>query len=259
MYVASLGPANEHFDAEQWRVRVSSVLGASHERRGAPCQDAYCARANGRRCVAVVADGAGSAPHGGDGAALAARSIVDTLADLHVTLSSCTILDALANARAALQVQSNAAADKLRSFATTIVGVALQGTRGVFFHLGDGLAMGFCGSAPSRVQALSRGTASEFANVSSFLTDPDWRESVVFTPLWSVDAVMLMSDGIAPFAIDTKGSPKPAFHDPILSFLAAHAGEVGAPALAELMSKDVVRRTSGDDCTLLWAGRLSER
>ena len=50
-----------------WRFAHASVVGSSHLRNGTPCQDAsaceYVAEAGGAALVAVVSDGAGSAPY----------------------------------------------------------------------------------------------------------------------------------------------------------------------------------------------------
>lgn len=101
---------------------------------------------------------------------------------------------------------------------------------------------------------MSLGTPSDFANVSSFLTQADWQSNVVFTPVRGADSLMLMTDGFSPFALDRQGKPKARFYQPILEFMRAHPGSVGAQGLTDMMNTPVVRKTSGDDCTLIWAG-----
>jgi hypothetical protein len=256
MRAHSTGPSNRHFDGERWKVRASTILGASHERKNVPCQDAFAAWSDGPRCIAVVADGAGSAPRGGEGAERAAQVIVACLSARPAGSGTReAIRAAMREARTVLSNEATLAGEKLRSFATTVVGGVLQGGHGLFFHLGDGLALAFGGAPPYVLRAASHGTPSEFANISSFLTDADWEQNLVFTPVRSASCAMLMTDGFSPFAVGSDGQPKLRFCEPILDFMERHPGEVGARALADMMNREIVRKTSGDDCTLLWAGR----
>src|SRR5271169_6291715 len=71
-----------------WRYVAASVIGTSHEKAGGTCQDANDCRvyelpAGGRVLVAAVADGAGSAVCGGEGAATACRVLLG-LMDEHL-------------------------------------------------------------------------------------------------------------------------------------------------------------------------------
>ncbi|GAA4344986.1 hypothetical protein GCM10023165_28620 [Variovorax defluvii] len=255
MLASTAGPTHLHADADTWAVRASAVRGEAHVRRETVCQDCFAADVRGRRCVAVAADGAGSAPRSDQGSLLAAQTIVSALLAPATRLTRARILDAMDAARAALADEATRNNARIDDYATTVVGVAMQGSHGIFFHLGDGLALAFgAASEAFALRAMSTGTPSEFANLSSFLTQRDWRSNTVFTPVRAADSLMLMTDGFSPFALDREGRPKPRFFQPILEFMRAHPGGVAAQGLTDMMNTPVVRKTSGDDCTLIWAG-----
>ena len=67
----------------RWTVAGASVAGSAHIREGLPCQDSHAYRElpDGTLLIAV-ADGAGSAPHGGLGASLAVAAAIETLSGL---------------------------------------------------------------------------------------------------------------------------------------------------------------------------------
>ncbi len=63
-----------------WRVVGASITGSSHQRFGEPCQDAAgWALGPERSLIVAVADGAGSAKLGGEGARLAISTAIDHL------------------------------------------------------------------------------------------------------------------------------------------------------------------------------------
>src|SRR5258708_16291791 len=67
-----------------WRYVAASVIGTSHEKAGGTCQDAndcqiYALPAGEKVLAAVVADGAGSAVCGGEGAARTCRAFLGPL------------------------------------------------------------------------------------------------------------------------------------------------------------------------------------
>src|SRR5579863_6046629 len=74
-----------------WRYVAASVIGTSHEKAGGTCQDAnacqvYALPTGETVLAAAVADGAGSAVCGGEGAAESCRGLL-TLMDEHLALS----------------------------------------------------------------------------------------------------------------------------------------------------------------------------
>jgi hypothetical protein len=242
------------FDGHSWRSIAASVTGSSHIAKGKGCDDAASAREFGPWLLAVVSDGAGSASHGGDGASLVVKTVIDELIDILSLDDPLRLSDvihlALSHTRLRLSNEATERKLEIRSFAATVVGAVLRGSHGVFFHLGDGSAVAFDSS--DEIVAHSLGTPKEYANETHFLSDEHWSLSLQITPLWKVDSLMLMSDGVSPFAIDGR-TAKATFYKPLFGHLKSHISEAGVKALKRLFENPEASRQVADDKTLLWA------
>jgi serine/threonine protein phosphatase PrpC len=249
------GGQTSGFEAGDWRVAAASVTGLSHEQKGTVCQDAAAAGSANGWLVAVVCDGAGSAERSAEASATVAKVVVEwLLSGLGGGRGRRRLRDAITSALEAAreQIVSSANASGLRTsaFATTVVGALCRGRRGVFFHLGDGTAMAFDRS--QTLTAISHGSPKEYANETYFLSDDSWRDFLRVTPVRRLESVLLMTDGVTPFAVEA-GAPKPKFVLPILQFLSSYPVEAGSAALQRLLGKPAARTSVSDDKTLLWA------
>ncbi|MDP6751670.1 MAG: protein phosphatase 2C domain-containing protein [Candidatus Poribacteria bacterium] len=70
----------------RWKVTGVSVKGPSHEMLDLPCQDHHSYRADDRKLVAVVCDGAGSRRHSDFGAKYLSCKLVDALSEVDTNL-----------------------------------------------------------------------------------------------------------------------------------------------------------------------------
>lgn len=253
------GDAADGLECADWRLASASVTGPAHLRTGKPCDDAAAAGWEGAWLVAVVCDGAGSAPHGGLGAKTAAGRIASGLLS---SLSSSgeseemhsSIVAVLEKTHEALGIQAQEMGASLSELATTVVGVVCHRQSGCIFQLGDGLAVAHDGAGA--VTAFSRGSPQEYANEAYFLTDRSWRDYLVITPVPECASVALMTDGVTPFACE-EGLAKEEFFTPIARYVAAHSALDAANAMRRLLDRDDARKQVGDDKTLLWICRLS--
>jgi hypothetical protein len=252
------------FDQDGWHVAATVIVGSSHRERGAPGADAVAAGASAGWLIAVVCDGAGSAAHGDAGARLASSQIVENLvraldaltrpSDIEQEVGPLrTIIEhALETARDSILAAAEQAQACAGSFASTVVGVACRDGNGVFFHLGDGLAIAFDAAAQAQVTSRGSETEQQYANETYFLTDKTWRAHLVFHPFTAVRSVCLMTDGVSPFACEA-GVLKPTFLEPIAHYAATHETTQTASALTRLLDSEDARRLIDDDKTLLWA------
>lgn len=246
-----------------WRVMAASATGRSHLDRGQPCQDAYASASAGRVLVAAVCDGAGSASHSDSGAKAVSAAVVAAVAAhrllggepsaLAVEAVREIIEAAIIDAREQLGSVAAAKQLTLADHACTLVGVVADANGGWFFHVGDGVAA--CEFAPPQPPAVSLPANGEYANETWFVTGGNWREQLRLTRFdGQAQAIVLMSDGVQPFAMTRDGSGLfQPFIAPVLRYLGSVDAEHGSQALQATLADPRTDHITGDDKTLLVA------
>jgi hypothetical protein len=255
-----------------WRYAFASVVGASHERGGLPCQDAsVCAvlsAADGNPALVVVAaDGAGSASHGDEGARLACAHLLEevaawlgaggTVADLtreHAGEWLSRFQDRVLNRAAA--------GDGLgpRDFACTVLAAIVGPGRAAFLQVGDGVIIVSARDEPAEYAWVFWPRRGEYANTTYFATDPSAHEHLDFALVDAcIDEVAVLTDGVEPLALhyDTRTAHGPFFRPVFAAVQAAPPGlsvELSA-ALATFLGSPRVAARSDDDRTLVLATR----
>ncbi|MEZ4675539.1 MAG: PP2C family serine/threonine-protein phosphatase [Caldilineaceae bacterium] len=162
-----------------WRVVAASVRGTSHLRTATPCQDAhaYCTLADGTLLLAV-ADGAGSASHGGDGAQLAVstalKAVQDALAKYQPTSRkawSVLLHHAFCQARTAIRQHAAQNATIPRHFSSTLLLLILTENEVICGLVGD------CAAVVQHVDgtliSLCPPQRGEYANTTNFIVQQD--------------------------------------------------------------------------------------
>jgi hypothetical protein len=258
-----------------WRVLGASVAGSGHLRGGQQCADAHIHRqlADGSLILAV-ADGAGSASHGAQGAQTTVCIASDTL---ETGLASQgppgseeqalqMLRSALRAARLALEDLATRTEDRspgeqstaapplaLRAFATTLLLVLASGPYLALAQIGDGVVVGQDGAG--LLQALTVPQHGEYLNETHFVTEPDYLELAQLRVLPLVaDHIAVLTDGLEMLALDFPTHvPYGPFFLPLFKFAAqAEASEEALQAF--LASRRVCARTD-DDKTLILAVR----
>lgn len=258
-----------------WTAVGASVAGASHVLRGAPGQDAHLwlVRADGL-LVLAVADGAGSAARGCEGARIAVERVVEVLdgsigagpagdrepggPDLPEDPEAARALfvGAFAAARRLVDARAEAEGAETREFACTLSCAVATGERLLAAQVGDGLVVA-CGKDGvwSVVLGPRRG---EYANETTFLTAGaglDALDVAVVTP--APVAVAATTDGLLRLASDlAAGRPHTPFFEPLVAWLAATGSDMGAgERLAAFLTSPRVAARADDDLTLVLALR----
>lgn len=243
---------------------AASATGRSHLDRGQPCQDAQASACVGAALVAAVCDGAGSATHSDIGAQHVSRSVVDALAAsallrataplaLPVEVLRPLVETAIEDARGQLALKAAGQGVRLADHACTLVGVLADARGGWFFHVGDGVAA--CAFNGDAADAVSLPANGEYANETWFVTGSNWREQLRLTRFeGDVQAIVLMSDGVQPFAMSRAGNTLfEPFIAPVLRFLGGVDEAHGSAALHATLADPRTDQITGDDKTLLIA------
>ncbi len=217
-----------------WRVIAAASAGTAHVARGAPCED---------RCQAAVqmstagepvlwmfvADGAGSAICGGDGAELSVQAAADTVSERlqHADFAPDRELAeaCLAAIRGRIDTAANAAERSPREFACTLVGVVSSPHQTLALQIGDG---GIVLDVGNGIELAITPMNGEYANTTHFVTDDDAPQRLtVRTYAQPVRRAAAFSDGLQRLALDmASGTP----HEPLFTRL---FGVLAAAAPAE--------------------------
>jgi hypothetical protein len=256
-----------------WRVIARSEAGTSHIRRSLPCDDdcffgQYPLPRGDELLAVVVADGAGSAEHGGEGAQVALEAVAAALQS-HLSTSENTLDAGLAEilvTAAHDAIASEAAGRNLwpRDFACTLLGVLAAPTLGtVAFQIGDGGIVLDVGTGLELAVAPMNG---EYANMTHFVTQDDFREVLAvrtFDPL--ATNIAAFTDGLQGIALDlAAAAPHEPFFRPF--FKALEQAESGneellldqlSLALGRFLQGPQVNDRTDDDKTLaiaVWLG-----
>lgn len=251
-----------------WRVVDASVAGTSHAANSTPCQDAHGAKvirevAGNEWLVLTVADGAGSAAHGGDGAALACEQAMIEIASILETdgadalLADGPVASVLSAVRARIFREAESLDCDVRSYACTFLAAVVGERVASFFQCGDGAIVVSSNGNQGVVFWPSEG---EYANMTHFLTDDAWLQNVqICHATAAFNEIAMFSDGLQRLALSFESQvPFRPFFTPMFERLRscsdAEYASLGDKLRTFLQSSAVNERTD-DDKTLVLAAR----
>lgn len=247
-----------------WRVAAACAAGTSHGVTGEPCQDSCWAQVdtpdNGVATLSIfVADGAGSAKRGGQGAELAieaaASFLVKKLAEPEFALSDEFAVECIVAIRERIYGVASQEGLSARDFACTFLGVisSTQGT--LVFQIGDGGVVLDIGNG---LQVPIVPMVGEYANMTHFVTDED-AVSILVTKSFQRRAskVAAFSDGLQRLALNMADNTA---HEPfftskfdVLAKASAEQEDQVRLALESFLNSDAINERTDDDKTLALA------
>ncbi|MDX8532784.1 PP2C family serine/threonine-protein phosphatase [Mesorhizobium sp. VK25A] len=248
----------------RWSYATASVRGTSHVRAGTRLQDAKrCFVVGDTSLLVVVADGAGSATFGGEGAAIVCRTIATSAHSLLATSPDIPTDDMVWSwvdeCRDRISVSAAKRDSSPRQFATTMVLVLATKAGVLTAHVGDGAAVGrHCDDRQWSV--LSRPAHGEYASTTFFITDDPEPQLRISRYQPDYDAIAVFSDGIENLVIDHRtGEASPSFFDPMARPL-DNSPVIGrdfglSRNLAAFLDSARVNDLTDDDKTLVIAAR----
>ncbi|HEV3077002.1 MAG TPA: PP2C family serine/threonine-protein phosphatase [Thermoanaerobaculia bacterium] len=267
----------------RWQVIAASQPGSSHLRRGERCADWFELATWGDALVLAVADGAGSAARGAEGAVIAATTaaelamawVRETPAESQAKVQPGYIRDLLRKIVAAFLAATEGLEDSAgpatgeaasrpaggrstADFSSTLLLAVLTPATLIVVNVGDGWLV--ARDPAGTLRALAARQKTEYANETFFLTSSDAVEAAVIEvlPAGELDAMALMTDGPAWFAIDLdQEAPSRPLFEKLFGFAANAALSLMEKQreLASFLTSAAVDRKTDDDKTLVLAVR----
>jgi hypothetical protein len=247
-----------------WKVIGASVTGTSHQAAGKACEDAAGWRTGqGLTCLAV-ADGAGSRPRSGAGAALAVeRALARACAGADGQADgqngdgegggdpAAWVRQIFEDARDQIAVLASADGNEPDDYATTLAVAILTSRLVIIGQVGDAIAVA---GHQGRYQTMAPAPRGEYVNETTFITGPGALAElrITVTPAAEVDTVVLGTDGLRFKVLDL---PAGVPFTPFFEDLAAYARSPRATEDAVRRFLDELDDQSGDDKTLVAAVR----
>ena len=254
-----------------WRYIAASVIGTSHEKTGGACQDAndcqiYALPAGEEALLAVVADGAGSAVCGGEGAAKACRALVGLMKKHFASgrtvdqVTRDTVGSWISSIQLVLEEEAIAVSRERREFACTILGLLIGESHAACLQIGDG-AIVLADSEEHVYGHVFWPDRGEYANTTHFVTEDDASEHLQFASInRRVMEAALFTDGLQAIALNYQ---QQIAHEPFFKGLFAplRTAEDGcahelSESLAAFLSSPRVNEKTDDDKTLVLASRI---
>lgn len=238
-----------------WRITAASTTGVAHRRSGRGNDDAFsCASRHDGTLLLAVADGAGSADHAAVGARLAVNEALAALSatDAGAWPSRCAA--AVSRVRRQLDSYARHHGSSLRDYACTLLLVEIDASAVHAGQIGDGAVVLRRQGTNLRLTEPGRGA---HAGETVFVTGADAlaQMSVGGAPLYGVEGIALLTDGLEPVALQGE-APFGPFFDPLFAFAAgAHRSADRSRLLATFLASERVSARSHDDLTLLLAVR----
>ena len=252
-----------------WRVVAASAVGTSHTATGTDCQDSCLAQvetdpAKPPLLTIFVADGAGSAPHGGTGAELAIEAATAFFSEHYAHTGEYALTDhwaveCIQAVRAKIYAAAERQGAKARDYACTFLGVVASPFATLLMQIGDG---GIVVDVGNGLSVPITPMAGEYANMTNFATDENAIDvlAVVVLPA-RPEKVAVFSDGIQRLALNMVTNTAHApFFTPFFTVLAtatAAQEDYLQAELARFLNSQAVNERTDDDKTLAlayWVG-----
>lgn len=247
-----------------WRLVYASEVGTSHAHTATPCQDSCWALVDrlgdGQPILSVfVADGAGSAANGGEGAELAieaaAAFIAKKVKEGEFGLNDRLATDMVLAIRDRIYAAAEAKKLRARDFACTFLGLLSTAVGTLVLQVGDG---GVVLDTGAGLEVAIVPMSGEYANMTRFVTDED-AVTVLATKTYPDRAlkVAAFTDGIQRLALNlATNTPHEPFFAPFFNGMAKANSEQEHQLqglLVKFLGSSAVNERTDDDKTLALA------
>jgi hypothetical protein len=242
-----------------WEVVAASVTGEAHLKHGKGNEDAFClaSRLDGSLILAV-ADGAGSASCGAEGAELATTFALEFLSEVELPTTEDTwqalMLEAVQHVHNTLETHATTQEKDIKDLACTLLVAVLTPSSVAALQIGDGAIV--CANDET-VTRLTRAAHGEYASETVFLTSQDYLEycSCVVIHSENLTGLALLTDGLEPVAMNLQtGEPFPPFFTALFRFACNEKDTYEKSlTLSEFLASERINKRTHDDKTLILA------
>ncbi|OCT15814.1 hypothetical protein A8709_09295 [Paenibacillus pectinilyticus] len=256
-----------------WKYAFASVKGTSHEKNGLPCQDASLCEIlkdkNGQDIlVAVVSDGAGSAPLSDQGSKLICALFMDEMKALLATgqgtedVTETFFKTWLNYFQKEIKVRAEISSGTPRDFACTFLCAIISNECEIFAQIGDGAIV--VSNELDHYLWVFWPHQGEYENTTFFATDVKAEEWLQYERRKGVPCfeVALFSDGLQRLALhyQTQSAHSPFFR-PFFSALRSQEQSVSdkyTQSLISFLGSPPVNERTDDDKTFILATRRGD-
>lgn len=253
-----------------WSHASASVIGSSHVEMGEPCQDAHkCLSFHsevGETLVAAVADGAGSAPRGKEGAQQACEFFTTRIEALLTNgglvgdISLEQGISWLDQFRLQIEATNEEDEFSLRDYACTLLVGVVGPSEAVFLQVGDGSIIFSTAVDPDCYRVAHWPERGLYANSTFFATDPDARKHMQHRTVYrTIEEVAFITDGLETIALryQDREAHSPFFRGLFPSLRNTEPGHCKtlSASIAEFLGSERVSERTDDDKTLVLATR----
>jgi hypothetical protein len=241
----------------RWRVASASVIGTSHLKRQAPCQDYSLCSTTEDRLICAISDGAGTASHADTGARITATYFVQAFSEVDLAVIDREhITDFLGSLQTLLVKEASGSGAIIDDYACTLLGVVVSPTHTLYFQIGDG-AIVIPASDPDAYDWVFWPQHGEYANTTNFVTQanaPDVCKLRVGPP---ISEFALFSDGLERLILNeaTRSVHAPALRPIFDWFRSPEAVDAAerSRALETYLDSDHINARTDDDKSLVVA------
>jgi serine/threonine protein phosphatase PrpC len=250
-----------------WKIISSSVMGISHKKTGAPCQDSYEYRVlNNGVLVISVSDGAGSSERSHEASSMLVKESVDLVnnnlkkyfPENEISWEE-TFKDIFLKLHESVKLIAKENQLSLNVFHSTLVIVVLSEEWTVCGLIGDCAVIAL--KENGEFYSLSPPQKGEYANATNFITQESFLDHLdVRVYSEKVEGVAVFTDGIIELAMNlSTNKPFEPFFNPLFKFVeSVKTQDEGNRLLSDFLNSDRVNSKTDDDKTLVLAKRMTK-
>jgi hypothetical protein len=247
-----------------WRTAYASVIGTSHKKAGSPCQDAgRCivvpGIGGGEVLIAAVSDGAGTARRSEIGASVSVNRFLQDFAETDPeSIDRAFVLEWISSVQDEIAALAADEKGDIRDYACTMLGAVVAGSSAIYLQIGDG-AIVVGGEEVGEYSWIFWPQHGEYANTTTFITEEQVAQALLFEAGPPVREIALFSDGIERLVLDfsARAVHSPSLR-PIFKWLAGTQqsdNREPCEALIAYLGSGHVNKRTDDDKTLVIATR----